>query len=250
MNTLRPIAIAFAFLTRLPVPTSNVQETDFGRSMIWFPVVGLAIGFAMAGARVLIGDRLSPALVSLGLVALLVVLTGGLHLDGFGDVFDGLGGGHGNRERTLAIMRDSRIGSHGAAALALLLTGKVLALSEILRHGIIWPLIAFPVVARWAVIPLVLFFPYARSEGLGKPFHGNAKLLHFVLATFLTLGSIVWVGPTVVAPTASALVVALLLGAWFQHRLGGLTGDVYGAAIEACELFFLVVASRLGNPLL
>ena len=92
-------------------------------------------------------------------------MTGGLHLDGVADVFDGLGGGHGDRERILRIMRDSRIGAHGATALVLVLAVKVAALAELLGRGALWPLVVAPAVARFAVVPLIVLLPYARRGG-------------------------------------------------------------------------------------
>ncbi|ALA58036.1 adenosylcobinamide-GDP ribazoletransferase [Nitrospira moscoviensis] len=239
---LQSLAIAFGFLTRLPVKNASVNDADLGRSLAWFPIVGVALGLALVGAERFLRGYLSVDLMAVALVVLLAVLTGGLHLDGLADVFDALGGGRGDRERMLTIMKDSRIGAHGAAALCLLLIAKVVIVMEVLRHESFWPLLAFPVLARWAVIPLVIFFPYTRVEGLGKPFNGHGRQLHFAVATCLTAALVAWTGPQVIVPGASALAVALGIGFWLKRRLGGLTGDVYGTAIELSEIIFLVVA--------
>ena len=243
MNLLRPFAVALTFLTRTPIRLHGVQEADLGRSIAWFPAVGLALGFVLAVAERLGRGHLSQELISVGLVALLVALTGGLHLDGLADVFDGLAGSRGDRERMLAIMRDSRIGALGGAAILLALLGKVFAMLELQRATTASHLVMFPVAARWAVAPLVIFFAYARSEGLGKAFNAHGRLAHFAVATLITVGVAALAGPRAVAPTAAALVTALGVAVWLQHRLGGLTGDVYGAAIELSELMFLVVAT-------
>lgn len=239
---LRSLALAFGFLTRLPVKNVLVEDADLGRSLAWFPIVGVALGLALVGTERLLRGYLSADLVAVGLVVLLAVLTGGLHLDGLADVFDALGGGRGDRQRMLAIMRDSRIGAHGATALCLFLTAKVFAVMVVLRHDAVWQLFAFPVLARWAVIPLVIFYPYARLEGLGRPFHGHGRPFHFAVATCLTVALVAWTGTHVIAPGVSALAVALGMGLWLKRCLGGLTGDVYGAAIELSEIVFLVVA--------
>lgn len=239
---LRSLAIAFGFLTRLPVKNALVEDADLGRSLSWFPIVGMALGLALVGTERLLRGYLSADLVAVGLVALLAALTGGLHLDGLADVFDALGGGRGDHQRMLAIMRDSRIGAHGAAALCLFLITKVFTVRAVLRHDAVWQLFAFPILARWAVIPLVIFFPYARVEGLGRPFHGYGRPLHFAVATCLTSALVAWTGVHVIVPGVSALAVTLGMGLWLKRRLGGLTGDVYGAAIELSEIVFLVVA--------
>ena len=242
MKMLRSLAIAFGFLTRLPVKNALVEEADLGRSLSWFPIVGMALGLALVGTERLLRGYLSSDLVAVGLVALLAALTGGLHLGGLADVSDALGGGRGDRLRMLAIMRDSRIGAHGATVLCLFLIAKVFTVMMVLRHDAVWELFAFPILARWAVIPLVIFFPYARVEGLGRLFHWHGRPLHFAMATCLTSALVAWTGVRVIVPGVSALAVALGMGLWLKRRLGGLTGDVYGATIELSEIVFLVVA--------
>ena len=153
---MRPILgalLAFRFLTRLP-GKGDLRDADLGRSCAWFPVPGAVMGgLVLVGAR-LAGTHVPPALGAVLVVAALAWMTGGLHLDGVADVFDGLGGGHGDRERILRIMRDSRIGALGATALALVLAAKAAAIAELLGRGALWPLLVAPVVARFAVVPL------------------------------------------------------------------------------------------------
>ena len=147
---------------------------DLGRSVSFFPLVGLVLGFALTGLAAALAGSVAPWLVAVLLAALLAVLTGGLHLDGFADVFDALGGGRGDRARMLEIMRDSRIGAHGAAALTLLLIAKVAALAQLVERRDLLSLLAFPTIARWLVALLVVLFPYVRAEGLGRAFSGEA----------------------------------------------------------------------------
>jgi adenosylcobinamide-GDP ribazoletransferase len=240
---LRPLAVAFGFLTRLPLGDRAVAEAELGRALPWFPVVGLALGLTLACSARLLHDHLPAPLVAVGLVALLAALSGALHLDGLADLFDGLGGGRGDRERTLSIMRDSRIGAHGAAALVLLLAAKVAAVHDLLRAASTWPLVCAPVLARWSAVPLVVYLPYARAQGLGRAMADHGRPRHVLLATIAAAACVVWSGPRVLAPAASAAVAAALLAAFMHRRLGGLTGDVYGAAIELAELAFLAAAT-------
>ena len=281
MVLLRSIAAAFSFLTRLPVPARAIGDGDaaavaLGRSVVWFPLVGALIGGAQVAAARLLGGHLPPGLIAIALVALSAALTGGLHLDGLADTFDGWMGGRGERARTLEIMRDSRIGAHGAAALFLLLAAKIVAVfyllpqaellprdellprlerlaqSDAFQRGTLWPLLAAPVLARWAVVPLVVFFGYARAEGLGSAFQAHARTVHVAGSTVVALGAAVAIGAATPSfgdtatalgvAAASALSVALALAALLDRRLGGLTGDVYGAAIELTELAVLVSA--------
>jgi adenosylcobinamide-GDP ribazoletransferase len=239
---LRSLVVAFGFLTRVPVLVDRVEPRDLGRAVAWFPAVGAALGATLVVAYCAIAGRVGSGLVALAVVALHAALTGGLHLDGVADVFDALGGGRGQRQRMLAILRDSRIGAHGAVAVVLLLAAKLLATAEVLARGAVWALYASPAAARWAVVPLVVVFPYARPEGLGKPFHGHASARQLAAATLITALSLGWLGAPVVGPTLAASLAALAVALWLHRHLGGLTGDVYGTAIEAAELAFLIVA--------
>lgn len=243
MNRLRSLLVAVGFLTRLPLYAGDqVEEKDLGRSIAWFPLVGAALGAILWVVDQVVRGHLPWTVEAVVLVALLVWLSGGLHLDGLADVFDGLSGGRGDRTRTLEIMRDSRIGAHGAAALLLALLLKAAALAELLNRGDSWLLVTFPAMSRLALTVLIFAFPYVRPEGLGSAFkrHGRPEYLTVAVVTAgVVLGL---AGPAAFGPAAAALVVALVFSAWLWRRLGGLTGDVYGAAAELAELAFLVVA--------
>jgi adenosylcobinamide-GDP ribazoletransferase len=242
MNPLGDAALAIQFLTRLRLPGSRLDAARLGRSLAFFPVAGLLLGLGLAGAAHLVDGRLAPLVAAALLVAGLAWATGGLHLDGLADVFDGLAAGHADRERALRIMRDSRIGAHGAAALVLVLVAKVAAVAQIASRSAAWPLVLAPVVARFAAVPLVVGFPYARPEGLGRAFHEGGGRRELAIAAALTAAPLAWAAPASLLPAAGALAVSLALGAALRRRLGGLTGDVYGAAIELAELAFLVLA--------
>ncbi|HZZ85434.1 MAG TPA: adenosylcobinamide-GDP ribazoletransferase [Anaeromyxobacteraceae bacterium] len=247
LPVLGPMAVAVQFLTRFPVRARLMDGAALGRSVPYFPVAGLLLGAAQAALGAAFAGRLGPPLAAALLLAAHAFLTGGLHLDGLADVVDGLSAGHRDRARTLAIMKDSRIGAHGAAALVLALLVKWAALTPLLARRDLWALLAFPVVARWLAVPLVVFFPYARPEGMGKPFHGGARPWHLGLATILAALAVGGAGGAVLLPSLAAVVAGGLaaLAAW--RRLGGLTGDVYGACIELAELGFLVAAAAAGG---
>ena len=211
--------------------------------MAFFPLVGLVLGVVTAGLGYVAVGVTPPLVAAVIVVAALAALTGGLHLDGVSDLFDGLGGGRGERERTLAIMRDSRIGAHGATALILVLLGKVVAVAALLESRNFSALLAVPVLARWAVTPQLVLFPYARSEGLGSGFKQEAGWVQLAIATALVLALVAALGWGAARQSLVALGVALALGGWLRIRLGGLTGDVYGATIELCEAACLFVAA-------
>jgi adenosylcobinamide-GDP ribazoletransferase len=240
---VKALVAAFAFLTRLPVWRGPLRDVDLGRSVGFFPLVGLVLGFMLAGLAAALAGGMAPWLAAVLLAVLLAALTGGLHLDGFADVFDALGGGRGDRARMLEIMRDSRIGAHGAAALTLLLIAKVAALAQIAERRDLLALLAFGTIARWLAALLVVLFPYVRAEGLGRAFNGEAGRTQVAIATGIAVVVVAMLGTSLILPALGATAAVLAFAFWLHRRLGGLTGDVYGAAIELGEVVMLVLCS-------
>lgn len=240
----RAFACALGFLTRLPVPALELSEKDVARSAGFFAWIGWLLGGILW-----LGERasapLGPRLSALLLVVLWAFVTGAFHLDGLADTVDGLSGGRGDRARSLEIMRDSRIGAHGATALVLALSLKWVALEEALTlgKGALW---LAPVVARFGCTLLLASFPYARSQGLGSAFVKRVGLAEVALGTVAVVPALWAVGGASFVPTSVGLAAALALAGWARLRLGGLTGDVHGAAIEVCEIGVLLGACALG----
>jgi adenosylcobinamide-GDP ribazoletransferase len=243
VRAIRLLGVACGFLTRLPLGKIAVGLDDLGRSTAFFPLVGLGLGLVLAAVARLSAPYVPPHLLAVLLVALLEGVTGGLHLDGLADVFDGLGGGGRDPRRTLAIMQDSRIGAHGAAAVALVLLGKAFAMSEAIDHHAIAVIVAFPVAARWTVVPLIAFFPSARTDGLGNAFSQHTGPWQVILATTFTGAVMLYLDPSLGVPAVIALLMALAFAGAVQLRVQGLTGDAYGAAVELAEFTFLTAAS-------
>jgi adenosylcobinamide-GDP ribazoletransferase len=238
---LRPLLCAIGFLTRAWLPPLEYSEAEVARSAGFFSWVGaLLAGLLWVAARVLtpFGERLG----ALGVVALWAFATAGLHLDGLADAVDGASGGRGQRERTLEIMRDSRIGSHGALALVLLVLCKWAALERVLAQGdAAW--LCAPVLARFVCTLLMARFPYARAQGLGSSFAGRVGTRELLLGA-LPLAACTLLGDLGLLFSALfAIGAALLWARRFQALLGGLTGDVYGACIELCEACMLLALS-------
>ncbi|MEY4511920.1 MAG: Cobalamin synthase [Pseudomonadota bacterium] len=239
----RALASAVLFLTRFPLPRLTLSAEDFARSAGWFSWVGTLVVLPVWAASQLQG-ALGVRLAALIAVASWVLITGGLHLDGLADTVDGLSGGRGERARTLEIMRDSRIGAHGALALSLVLMLKWAALEQALSLGARQWWVS-PLAARFAATLCIALFPYARSEGLGGPFVGMVKTQAVVLGALPVALTALWLGPAAWAAAGAAVAVALWLGLSTKKRLGGLTGDTYGAAIELGELAALLGVSAL-----
>lgn len=241
---LEAIRSAFGLLTRLPLGERQVRPEFLGRAVGYFPLVGLALGSIAGAGALILSSFLPPWPAAIGVMALLALITGGLHLDGLADTADGLGGGRGDREQTLSIMRDSRLGSFGAVALVLVLLGKIAALAALLDDGeaagrAFWGLVLMSCAGRWCGVVLIRSFPYARREGLGRSFREGSGDHEFLLATLTLAVALVVAAEGGWIATLMAGAAALALGAWSRARIGGLTGDVYGAGIEISELLFL-----------
>jgi len=228
---LADIRAAFTFLTILPLGSLAAMRKP-GATFAWFPLVGLCIGVALLTVA-----HLSPFdrdLTAFFILLIWAIVTGGLHLDGFGDCCDGLLASVRPAER-LRIMRDPRAGVWAAAGLSLLLLGKWLALRTV---AVEWLPLA-PVFGRWAMVWAAYRFPAIRSEGLGARFRDG-----------LTKGQVLIASASVVLLLTSPEIAALWLlifafttvfGRWAARRLGGgINGDVYGAICELSELLCLL----------
>ncbi|WP_185268526.1 adenosylcobinamide-GDP ribazoletransferase [Halopseudomonas xiamenensis] len=238
-----PLLIALQFLTRLPVRLWRLPSAEEnGRSLLWYPLVGLLLGAALLLGHGLLGG-VSVWLQAALLLTIWVWLSGGLHLDGLADTADAWVGGYGDRERTLAIMKDPACGPIGVISLVLLLLLKLTALVALLQAGQWGALLLAPWLGRW-VLPLLLYStPYVRPGGLGQvlvehmPRHSLPLLLGVHALAMLLFG---WVG---LLALAVALVVLLVLRHYLCQRLGGTTGDTAGALVELVETAVLVACA-------
>lgn len=247
---------ALSFLTVIPRPFRGETSADeIGRSLSYFPVVGLVLGLILAGLNWLLGLLLPTAVVYGLLLAALVIVTGGLHLDGFADTCDGIAG-HKTVEERLRIMRDSRVGAFGVIGVFLLLLIKYVSLASIPGNLVMTALILMPVVSRWAMVYSIAANPYARTAGLGQAFKQGANWLRFTIATIITLavtlGLTRWANITYFYLTTAAIIfgvwiVTLGLATCLKRKLGGLSGDSYGAINEVAEVMVLIIVSMLAQ---
>lgn len=247
---LRGLVTAVRTLTIIPVPGPEAQ--DMSRALPWFPLVGALLGYLLWGLAEIFGTLSGPwpegsALV---VVAGSALLTRGLHLDGLADWADGFGGGR-DRERMLAIMKDSHIGAFGVAAMVIILLAKWTACVRLAETGTLSWLITAYITSRFAMAELAVCLPYARSEGgTGRPFVTSARSSD----RFQALGA---AGLLVIIVSGAAGLVMLacgwgicrLLGGWFNRRVGGVTGDLLGACCELTEAGVLILCAAVGSEL-
>ena len=265
---LDPLRVALSFLTLLPAGRGlPLDQRNISNSRAFYPLAGLLIGLLLAFVE-LGASQVFPVYLTAGiLLAVSIVVTRALHLDGLMDVCDGIFGGY-SRERRLEIMKDPHIGAFGVAGGATIIVLKYAALLALLdqRFSVaafpeqgfpaLWlqatapgdsiGLLLFPALSRWAMVVLLGVFPYARTDGLGSPFHqGGARIATLAaaltaLALCVLLGGFGGLG-LLVGVTG----LALLLGWAMTRALGGLTGDCYGATNEIAEVAGLAAAVAL-----
>lgn len=236
-----PALIALQFLTRLPVCLPGMPEPwQQGRSLLWYPAVGLLLGGLLWLAQWLL-DGAPVLLQAAVLLALWVALSGGLHLDGLADSADAWVGGYGDRQRTLAIMKDPSCGPMAVLALVALLLLKFTALWALLAAGQ-WPaLLLAPLLGRSALLMLLLGTPYVRANGLGSAMAAAVpQRTGWWVLLAVALGCLAggWAG---LLALGSALAVFVLCRRAMLRRLGGTTGDTAGALLELLECAVLVV---------
>jgi adenosylcobinamide-GDP ribazoletransferase len=240
---LRGLAAAVAFLTRVPVGRwIELDATDVARGGALFPLVGAGIGTVVGVLTQALSGPLTPLLAAVIGLAAGAVLTGVLHLDALADSADAFGAA--TRERALEIMRDHAIGAYGAVALVLDLGAKAAALAVLAeRHDVLRFAVCAAAVARVVPVLLSAALPYARSGGGTGNALGGTGWVRAALA--VAIGAAICILLHAALLLAVALVVTVGLGLVARHALGGVTGDVLGAAAELCELTALVVAVAL-----
>lgn len=235
------LLIALQFLTRIPLPVSFAyHDQALGRSPLFYPLVGLLLGVLLAGLALLLQN--SPTALAAALVlAAWVLLTGGLHLDGLADCADAWVGGHGDRQRSLHIMKDPASGPIAVAVLILVLLVKWAALSALLDAQRWLPILIIPLLGRSAILLLMLTTPYVSPKGLAETLlqHLPIESARIVLAVAL-LPALLTLGWTTLL--AVGLMVLVIRQAAIA-RLGGATGDVYGAAVELSETAALLAVA-------
>lgn len=251
LTELRLLLMAVQYFTRVPMPAwvGHSAEQLSGTAR-YFTTVGIFVG--TVGAAVLWATSLilpGPLPVILSTAATLL-LTGAFHEDGLADTFDGLGGGA-TRERALEIMKDSRVGTYGVAALVLTLLIKVAALSALPVTLAIVVLIAGHAFSRACAVTLLFAGRYvgnpelSRARAVARPM-GRGE---FLFAAIIGLVPLYWCGMHAVAGVVSALLVLYVLARWFVRRLGGFTGDTLGAAQQLTEITFYVAVLASWNSI-
>jgi adenosylcobinamide-GDP ribazoletransferase len=231
------LATAFQFLTRIPMPSTKFEADSLSRSIKFFPLVGLIVGLGAVLLQRIVILHLGRSLAALVVLVYLVLVTGCFHEDGLADAADGFGGGW-TKDQILIIMKDSRIGSYGATALVLSLLARYLLLASLPLEHFSSYMILSQVLCRWTSLPLSYLLPPAREQaGQGariarltsKSSLAFASLFSFVIAALLLRWS-------AIAPILLAILAVVLTGWFYSRKIGGVTGDCFGATNQLAEI--------------
>lgn len=239
---LRLFLTAVQFLTRCPVPAAvGHSPAQLDRSVRYFPLVGACVGLLGAGVFAAASLGLPLPVAATLSAAATVWATGAFHEDGLADMCDGLFGGW-TRDDVLRIMKDSRIGSFGAAGLGLVLGCKILATTAVPWAAII----AAHACSRFMAVCVMAALPYARDSEQGakaKPVAAGVGQTELAIAALCGLAPLLLLGWRALPTLLLAAGVTWVMARWFRRRLGGYTGDCLGGTQQVAELAILLAAA-------
>lgn len=247
------------FLTRINIKKDTKFDPELGKGIVFFPLVGLIIGIIMYLIYYVV--RLVPAfdenmwITSVFVLLGEVVITGGLHLDGLADTFDGMFS-YRSKSGILEIMKDSRMGTNASISLMFLILVKVILLASFFDRNIVWPLVLMPVMGRLLGVMLTYKTVSARENGMGNIFIGKCDSSSLVLALgFVAILQVLFMRfveigifgfgkliSTVIVLMSIGLIYLLAIGIkrFAYKKIDGLTGDILGCGIELGELVFIL----------
>lgn len=234
---MKEFLLMLSFFTRLPVPTVEFTEERYRRGLVWVPFIGLIMGLLLYAVSFL-HLVLDPAMVALALIAVWLILSGALHLDGLADSFDGLFSGR-DRERILSIMHDSHIGTFGVIGLIFYFCFSLIILQRIPFEA----LIVSPIIGKSAPVLSAYLSHYARAEGMGKIFTDNCGKKELTVALILPVLISAALNPWFLPCVVLALLIVVPLTRWTDKAIGGITGDTMGMVCELSQMAFLLATA-------
>ena len=246
---MRDFLLALSFLTRCPV-SQRVFETEhlqFSRSFAFFPLVGWLLGAVVVGFLALCRPFFPASVSGLLGAGLLLWITRALHLDGFADWIDGLGGGY-TQERRREIMKDSRIGTFGAASIVIIIGIKAFSMGTLQQAGA-WQGIIMAIVCGRFSMALLAWRAQGSNEGLGAKFIDGFSWNILAMSSLWLLPFLAWYPLFSILAITLSVGEVLVLKRWYVSSFGAITGDLFGATCETVETtIFLFAVAFFGNP--
>lgn len=234
--------VALQFLTRIQLSGStNWQESEFGKSVTWFTLIGIIIGFILCAIYALLSYIQLPLFTAFILAAADFYLTGGTLYDGLMDASDGLFSGR-TKERALEIMKDSSIGSYALCSMLIVFFSKVFSWASIdQNYSMMLILMAMPVFGRLSLVLSICLYPYARPFGMGKSFATYHTSFALPAALIISLLPALYFGFSFIILGGFGILFTLLLNRFVMNKIDGTTGDTYGFAAEFTESFLAIL---------
>jgi adenosylcobinamide-GDP ribazoletransferase len=246
-EALRLSVFAVQFLTRLPTPHIEVRDGDLRRASALFPLVGLVVAGVGVAARAGLEPWWGAVVATIVAVGLEVAVTGAFHEDGLADVFDGVWGGW-DPARRIEIMRDSRLGTYGTAALLGALGLRVALVAPLDLAWFVRATVLGHVVGRASIVVMVRLLPAASDQGHGAKVSQplgwlgtSVALVTTGLVLLACLGTLAWV------PVVAAVLPVAATRRLYRRRLGGLTGDCLGATVALVQLAVLAAVTLVAG---
>jgi adenosylcobinamide-GDP ribazoletransferase len=237
-NEAAVFLLALQFLTRLPVPARGYTPARLAATPRWLPAVGALIGGLVALAWLAAAAVFPPGPAMLLATAFGLLLTGCFHEDGFADACDGLGGGA-TRAKALEIMRDSRLGTYGAAGLGMMLATRVATLMALPGALVPLALVAGHAASRASAVAVIASSAYVRDHGTGKPVATGLSRRGLAFALACGLAPLLFLSPLAALGGLAGLILGhLAMRRTYQRKLGGYTGDCLGAVQQVSEVGF------------
>jgi adenosylcobinamide-GDP ribazoletransferase len=241
MTVIKNILIAIRFLTILPLPDKGATTPkELGRSMAYFPLVGMFIGLVLVCAYAMLIRFFSPFLTAVLVAGIWAYFTGTLHLEGFVDAADGFSASS-DKEKILDVMKDPHCGAKGAIALVFLIMLKIALLSDIPAPIRISSLVLSPAIGRWVMVCVASLCPYARkTEGFGKAFVENSGIREVIIAGIILIAAgIILLRIKFFVLMIPVLIFTIFSFVYVNKKINGVTGDVLGAMNELAEVISL-----------
>lgn len=236
---IKGLILAIQFLTRLPIKIPiDFNDDNLRKSTFFYPWVGMILG----GLSVLpywLLSKYNINLASFMSVVLMIILTGGLHLDGLSDTADGFFSNK-KKEDILEIMKDSRIGAFGVLSLILIVMGKYIVISSFTTN-LPLALIMSMGNSRLVVLCQIAFKKMARPGGLGAMLHGSKPKRYIIMGILSYILLLAFLDIRYIIPLLGGLILGEIITIYSYKKIGGFTGDVYGATIELTELISLFI---------
>lgn len=238
------------FFTRIPIRVNIGFDEEFHKTMYYFPLVGFVLGILYFIIGLVSSFLFDSYITSVNILISTVILTGGLHLDGVGDTFDGIYS-YRDKEKILEIMKDSRLGTNAMLSVLFLMLMKLGLIYSIVQSGQLYNLICMPVFARMAIVIACYKSVTPRKNGMGNVFIGKPSLKMILTGIVYTVILIIIMGITlfnlnsldlikVIAFIPIMIILSRCFVRYIYSKIDGITGDILGCISELMEVMYLI----------